>query len=220
MTAQRSDYYKYKDGFSVIDKTGGMGFEPRDVGLKPHWISTNCLRGYWCEYDVSANGIILQRLFINTKDKKYPALYGVDVSEPEYESVDGYSYENGTDHKARFEILKNDGHHLYNNINHCLDCSGKILFGKAPSDAEWIQLGYACMWTYDEITELEFRNGELINEVEHTEMARCLRMEFSKIIANQHGKLSRKVIRAISDVIANDYPDQAWWLEPRPVLNW
>ena len=61
MTAQIGDKYKYqKQEFTIVALSSRMLFDPKDFGLEPNSRSTACWRGYWCEYDITDEELLLK----------------------------------------------------------------------------------------------------------------------------------------------------------------
>lgn len=85
MTAQIGDIYKYqKKEFTVVALSSVMLFDPKNYGMEPHASSTACWRGYWCEYAIEDDELLLNDLYLYNSDDKYPPLNGVEVSLPEF----------------------------------------------------------------------------------------------------------------------------------------
>lgn len=85
MTAQIGDIYKYqKKEFTVVALSSVLLFDPKNYGMEPHASSTACWRGYWCEYAIEDDELLLKDLYLYNSDDKYPPLNGVEVSLPEF----------------------------------------------------------------------------------------------------------------------------------------
>lgn len=65
MTAQISDTLIFREQEFDLAAFNGEGlFDPEQHGLIPEAMSTSCYRGYWCTYEVVAESLRLQELFI------------------------------------------------------------------------------------------------------------------------------------------------------------
>lgn len=75
MTAQIGDKFTFENGnYELVAISTPIKFNPEDYGITPEWRSTACYRGYWCEYKISNDEIILENLYINSKDGVYPEI--------------------------------------------------------------------------------------------------------------------------------------------------
>lgn len=80
MTAQAEDVVKYAGkewGIEMLNLPGS-GYSvpsPPSFGLYPVGICTGCYRGRICHYELSKNGLILQKIFV-LECKKYPTING------------------------------------------------------------------------------------------------------------------------------------------------
>ena len=108
MTAQTRNKFVYKDGYSVIRMSRALKFNPEEYGITPYSVCTACWNGYYCEYAIVENQLVLQNLYINAKDDVYPAICGVEV-----------------DPEARDYM----GHHVYKNLNIPVQENVNILVG-------------------------------------------------------------------------------------------
>ena len=155
MTAQVGDSFIYKgDDYSIVAISEPIQFNPLDYGIKPVACCTACWNGYWCDYHISKEGIILENLYINAKDNYYPEINNVS---PEREGKKSFLYM---------------GHHLYKNINIFMEYTGKILIGKDFINEYYIHMGYQRAWVYEVLEEVIFDKGKLIKTVDHSEMAK------------------------------------------------
>ena len=90
MTAQIGDIYRYgKKKYQIVAISAGMPFNPKHYGLEPHPSSTACYRGYWCEYSVDDEKLVLKNMYMFNMDDNYPPLNGIEVAPQEYEECWG-----------------------------------------------------------------------------------------------------------------------------------
>ena len=90
MTPQVRDTFQYKgDRYFAVAGSDFIGFNPFDYGIRPAPANTACWAGYWCEYQISEKGIILQNLYMNTKDDYYPEINHVSPLKAEIQIPEG-----------------------------------------------------------------------------------------------------------------------------------
>jgi len=195
MTAQVGDRFIYKeDNYSIVAISNPIQFNPLDYGIKPVACCTACWNGYWCEYYISKKGIMLQNLYINSENDYYPKINNVS---PERED------------KKSFQYM---GHHLYKNLNIFIEYTGKILIGKGFIKKYYIHMGYQRAWAYEVLDELIFDKGELIKTVDHSEMAKKLRLELENK-AEEVQKTSDNIQLFVERSFSLEMKDKAWWIE-------
>lgn len=214
MTAQRSDCYRHKrKEYSLVAITGDLRFNPREYGLKPVAICTACWRGYWCEFEVKASGLVLKNLYINTKDGEYPDICGVKVSPIEYcdciqlRCVDGEWIEEQT------KSEKHMGHREYKNINIPIDFTGKILLGNNFLSKYYIHMGFQRAYAYKELKEFVFEQGILVETTDHSKMAKKIRQELEATCDDLSHPDGGNILKFVEDSFSTDYAVKAWWLD-------
>lgn len=195
MTAQIGDKFIYKgDNYSIVAISNPIQFNPLDYGIKPIACCTACWNGYWCDYQISAKGIVLKNLYINAEDDYYPEINNVN---PQKEG------------KESFEYM---GHHIYRNLNIFMEYTGKILIGKGFINKYYIHMGYQRAWAYEVLEELVFDNGKLVKTVDHSEMAKKLRKE----IENEAGEMKKESYNIplfVDKSFSLEMEDKAWWIK-------
>lgn len=189
MTAQISDKFRYKDDiYSIVAMSSAISFSPTAYGIKPDFVCTACWRGYWCEYVITKESVILDNLYINSHDGKYPAINGVEA------------------HDA--DLM---GHHAYEGLNLKIPHSGKILIGKDFIQKYYIHMGYQRAWSYQTLVELVFENGILTEENDYSELAAEIRSKCDS--EDEHGNdISDCVTRLVKDCLSSDIDTKVWWL--------
>ena len=109
MTAQIGDIYRHKqEEYTIVAASAPLSFDPENYGLEPHMISTACCRGYWCEYDITDDGLFLDKLYLFNKDGNYPQFLGKTVLPAVNEECDCYSGRK----KTRKKIPRFMGHRV------------------------------------------------------------------------------------------------------------
>ena len=195
MTAQVGDCFIFKgDDYSIVAISNPIQFNPLDYGIKPAACCTACWNGYWCDYHIFTEGIMVKNLYINSADGNYPEIN--NVSPEKYD-------------EKSFQYM---GHHLYKNINIFMEYTGKILVGKGFMREYYIHMGYQRAWAYKDLKELIFDNGRLVKTVDHSEMAEKLRIELGN--RKEESKKTREDIQLfVEECFSLEMKDKAWWIE-------
>lgn len=195
MTAQVGDRFLYKGNeYSIVAISNPIQFHPSDYGIKPVACCSACWDGYWCDYQISAEGIMLKNLYINSENGYYPEINNVC---PEKKG------------KNSFEYM---GHHLYKNLNIFMEYTGKILIGRDFMQAYYIHMGYQRAWAYKVLEELIFDKGKLVKTVDHSEMAEKLRMELENKPA-QSEQTRYNIELFVDECFSLEMKDKAWWIK-------
>lgn len=194
MTAQIGDRFKYEGvNYTTVARTAALNFHPMDYGILPRSICTACWGGFFCEYSIKNDQLMLDNLFINSADDKYPEINGV------LPSVNTRTGE-------REEYF---GHKVYRGLKLNFPYTGKILAGNGHISKYYIHMGYQRAWSYERLIEFEFENGKLISATDRSEDAAKLRE-----IIDVHGY--RALLSHESDPIraafSQKYDIKAWWL--------
>lgn len=212
MTAQIGDIYKYKrKEFSIVALSNAIQFDPKEYGLEPHARSTACWRGYWCEYNIVDDELLLQNLYIFNADGKYPPLNGIEISPQEYQECTAYSFKNKKGEKVMRP--KHMGHRVYKNVNMPIPYTGKILLGDGFMHEYYIHMGFQRGWAYRELVEFVFEDGVLLECNDLSHIAKAQRDAIKK-----HGEDSRypddgDIPKFVNKSFSLDYEDKAWWTE-------
>lgn len=192
MTAQISDKYFYNGkGYSIVALSNDIGFKPEDYGLEPHTSSTACWRGYWCEYSIEKECIMLKNLFLHNKDGNYPEFEGKTVI-PE---------------------CGHFGHHKYEDVNLLLPYTGKVLLGNGFIQDYYIHMGFQRSWAYEELIELVFEDGVLTEYYDYSDIAKKQREYIDKNVDDPSHPEGKDIIGFVTDSFSLDYKDKAWWLD-------
>jgi hypothetical protein len=195
MTAQISDKFKYKgEEYSLVAMSIPIDFSPEKYGITPAMESTACRRGYWCEYEISGDGIILKNLNVYSENGKYPEINGVK------------SVKDG----GKFHIF---GMHTYKNINLPIKYSGKILLGAEFIQDYYIHMGYQQAWSYKKLIELDFEEGIPIEKIDHSEKAELKRKEIDKDKPAYYKKMKENISKFVEDCFSTDMTVKACWIK-------
>ena len=197
MTAQIGDKFTFHGSdYSIVAISTPIQFNPVQFGITPLSACTACWAGYWCEYDISEEGIVLKNLYINSRDNNYPAINGVEAEE---------------DEREKFQYM---GHHLYKNIGIRMKYTGKILVGKDFLREYYIHMGYQREWAYQTLVEFIFEDGNLIETVDHSNMAEKLREEIKKDTGKPKPYTEQDIARFVKNSFSLDIDVKAWWMKP------
>lgn len=196
MTAQVGDRFLYGGNeYSIVAMSRPIQFDPSDYGIKPAAFCTACWNGYWCDYQISAEGIVLKNLYINSENGSYPEINGIGP-------------ENSGQKRSQYM-----GHHLYKNLNMFIEYTGRILAGKDFMREYYIHMGYQRAWAYKALVEWIFDGGRLIKTVDHSEMAEKLREELGKLRDNEgEKKTGRDIPQFVQKSFSLEMKDKAWWI--------
>lgn len=163
MTAQIGDSFWFKNHeYSIVAMSEPLCFRPQDYGIIPIGVSTDCRAGFWCEYEISDVGIILENFYVHAKEDYYPAVNGVTP----FEEDDG-----------QFQYM---GYHLYKGVHIKMPYTGKIVAGKDFLRDYYIHMGYQRAWAYRELKEFVFEEGALTDVIDHSRKAEELREQIVK----------------------------------------
>lgn len=195
MTMQIGDHFRHKrHNYSIVATSNPIQFNPLDYGIKPQECCTACWNGYWCDYQVSNERMMLKDLYIHSEDDYYPEINNVSAKE----------------NRKRF-----GGHHLYENLNIFMKYTGKVLIGKDFLRGYYLYTNTRDEepWAYEVLEEFIFDNGKLVKTVDHSEIAKKLRIEFTEldnIIKRENRSITRSDIR---EYFSLEMKDKAWWIE-------
>lgn len=220
MTAQISDKFRYnKEEYKLAARTAPINFDPKDYGVIPSMSSTACWRGYWCEYVIKQNKLILEKLLLHTKDGVYPPFNGIDPLPQEYKEVEGLT---PNFKKVKELVPINMGHRTYI-LNMELDYTGNLVLGKDLDERSYIHMGFQHPWAYHTLKEFKFENGQLLEIIDHSELANDIRKkeyEYSLYLyklkkenPEEYEKIPRKTIEEfIDEMFSLNANVKAWWL--------
>lgn len=153
MPAQVQDSIIYvDDSFSIISSTDKIPFHPDDYHMPTAPITSLCLRGYNCEYEIQGGLLYLNDLMICTRNGKYPPLNGVS---PKF----------------------NDFGSLYKKIGLPVLYTGKILAGTNLISKFFANMGTQRYYAYRKVIEFSFENGKLVRITDQSEQAEQVRRQ-------------------------------------------
>ena len=194
MTAQVEDSILIdNDSFSIVAISRPIKFKPQKYGMTPFGACTGCRRGFWCDYQLTKEGIFLEALHIYSLNKKHPKINGVLPTTNEGEDEDFCEYKD-----------------LHLRIRY----TGKILVGNGFLDEFYVHMGFQQPWAFECLKELVFRNGVLKKTVDRSvEAAREREMLREESRADR--EWDENPDRFIRDCFSLDYKKKAKWLIKR-----
>lgn len=211
MTAQFGDMYTYKQkSYTVIATSDAFPFRPKEYGLEPHCSCTACYRGYWCEYAIIDDQLVLQNLYLFNRDGAYPPINGVEVEPQEFIEHD-CSTSNGRNQIIKLPKLF--GHRIYKNVNLPILYSGKILLGNGFLHEFYVHMGFQRGWAYQELIELCFEEGILVESYDLSHIAKEKRQSLEQQNVNLRYPDDTDIPQFVEDSFSLGYPEKAWWLK-------
>ena len=212
MTAQIGDIYKYQNKeYHLVALSSAHIFNPKKYGLEPHASSTACSRGYWCEYAILDDILLLKDLYLFNRDDKYPPLNGTEVSSQEFEEVE--CHVRGKSKTEKRLRPAHFGHRVYRDVNMPVPYTGKILLGDDFIWDYYIHMGFQRSWAYRKLIELVFEEGILIETHDHSHIARALREAIQKSNDDPRWPDRNKIANFVEDCFSLDYSVKAWWIK-------
>lgn len=196
MTMQIKDSFYHSDTeYTIITCSTPLHFEPGKYGITPAPYTTACHRGYWCGYSVREKRLILQNLFIYSKNNDYPPIANVKpVLAPQ---------------ESHFP----NRHRVYNGIQLSIAYTGKILIGSDPVPTHYIKGVCNDPWKYTDLKECVFKDGNLVEIIDHSETAADIRKFIRTMSASEPeigpmGTYVRFNLPLLGHL--NNYP---WWIK-------
>lgn len=170
MTAQMPDYIKIDDLEYIVIGTHSELFNPISVGLIPSMRSTNCYKGFWNEFKVTNKKLCLSKLYINTiRSQGYPPIMGRRVADIEYKDAIVYDKSG----KRKEKVPKFSGHRVYD-LDLPIKYTGNLLIGRNLVEEFSSLDGYSPI-EFEEVYELVFDNGELLNRFDYAGIEKRIR---------------------------------------------
>lgn len=161
MTLQISDKFFYNSKeYNLLYREGDQFlFNPSIYGFEPYDNSSNCWKGYLCEYIIDNNYLKLNNLYINNKIK----LPFNGVKPDNFISILVSLIKNKN---SFYDITSFD--HRYTSINFKIDYSGEILigYGYIEHSFDYEYYNYNCILSphsFTEVLKLRFNKGKLIS---------------------------------------------------------
>jgi hypothetical protein len=164
MTGQISDGFRYQDrDFDIAGISDVKSwFWPSQLGLEPVAPCSACWQGFYARFAISDSRLVLDQLHIFLAGKNYSPKNGPSI--------------NGVKPKGQGE-----GNDWFNNhyldLGYPLKYTGKLLVGANFIHALYVHMGTQLSWKYEEVHELVFKEGVLVEAYDRSEQMVALRQE-------------------------------------------
>ena len=162
--------------FQILALSPPAPFHPREYGLEAHMESTACRRGFWCEYGILNEKLLLQALHLYNQENQYPALHGIGAVPPD-----------GTDSR--------DGFYIYRGLELPLPYTGKMLAGGRFLMEYSVPELFRPYWAYEDLTEFVFEKGVLTDTIDHRAYVNTVRQMIRAHELDPREKM-RQIVRA------------------------
>ena len=192
MTAQITDQYTYKgEEYSIIAMTESIEFDPEQYGFHPEAPHTACWRGYWCEFLITDEALLLDTLHIYSGDHDYPEFNGVQpqASKEEWDDMA-----------------------TYYGLNFPIDYSGSIVLGSGFLERYYIHMGFQRAWAYENVIELVFKHGRVTDRKDHGETVAKIREEIDRDPEGFRDRMHADIPRFVDNSFSLDTSIKAWWI--------
>jgi hypothetical protein len=138
MTSQVTDTVKYKGkNYELIGSSRGeLLFNIYKYGLNPTMMHTACYRGFFCSYELTEEGLFLQKLTVRDESNKYPEINGVKPKIRKYEAV-------------------------YNELKLKIRLSGRFRIARGFIQEYYIHMGYQKASSFTSVIDFELSRGKL-----------------------------------------------------------
>ncbi len=158
MSAQFEDIYIFQNkSYSIIKAKPSACFEPKEYGLEPDTdCCSACWKGFHAVFSIVEKRLFIKDLFIETKDQIYPSIAGVQVK-----------FQKEVDYFTFFPV--------YESLSLFVPYTGKLLVGEGFLKEYYVHLGYQRLWAYQEVKELIFKDGILVEINDLSNLAAQLR---------------------------------------------
>ncbi|MHC5738630.1 hypothetical protein [Nostoc sp.] len=159
MTRQVSDGLIYKSQIFCIAGVDGVGlFEPTQHGFSPQLGTTACWRGYCCTYKVIEETLYLKELIISVRLKEKLAIKHGRATR-DFLGVLPYLRNTPVGHPSA----------IYDELNHLVEFTGSLLVANNFIKSLYVHLGFQPAYKYEEVHELMFENGYLMQSINRSE---------------------------------------------------
>lgn len=206
-------YYYESEKWDPLYHLGDWPFDPDEFGLKEITPILCSGGGYWAEYKIQDDSIIMDTLHIRTSDDRYPAINGINVAEIRYQEYEKCYRKNGETVK---EIVKFDfdlGYRRYCGLNIFIPFTGRLLLGKDVVDKYRSLARYTEYWIFKTIKEFSFEEGILTNVYDHSYTARIAQRETDRLLKDKETYYWDSVNKFVKKNLKQEYVEKTWWLK-------
>lgn len=198
MTAQVSEKFILKDEKynTLIAIDSPIDFSPHLFGITPQVACTACWNSFWCDFNISREAFIIENLYVNSKDDFYPDINGVSPTLEPYDDL---------------KQLKYMGHRFYKGINYSISYTGRIMVACGFIIKYMTFSGPQKLRAYREVSEWTYKNGEVIESRDISEIVHSFREELEvKEGENQFNPFLGIFVHKYSSL--SNYSDE-WWID-------
>lgn len=183
-TGQISDVVHYENKtYSLIGLAGTLP-EPSDFGIEPAETSTANWRGYYSEYSIVEDRLVLTQLTVNSRFEEYPSINGVeadlDIGKDCFE------------HLGEERCFSDGG--VYLDIGLDFSFTGKIRIATDFIDELYVHMGFQKPSAFETVIDLTFEDGLLVDISDRSEDAAEIRGRFQKEYYGQ-GEIPEDAVR-------------------------
>ncbi len=147
MTMQIADSFDYiNKEYTIIARQNKSLFEPCEQGFSPIPFCTACWRGFYCTYSIDNDHLTVSQLGIGLETDSPPIWRGTKPSK----AGDLHCW-------------------IYEGVNFPIDYSGGIIIGRGFVKEFYDILGFYKPHCFEDVLELIFEKGKLVNKVVHDE---------------------------------------------------
>ena len=183
-TGQIPDVVHYdKKTFSLIGLVGTLP-EPSNFGIEPAGTSTANWRGYYSEYSIIGDQLVLTQLTVNSKSEEYPTINGVEADL----EIGKECYE----HEGEERCFSDGG--VYLDIGLDLSFTGKIRIATDFIDELYVHMGFQKPSAFETVIDLSFEDGLLVGILDRSEDAAEIRGRSQKEYYGQ-GQIPEDAVR-------------------------
>lgn len=162
MTAQITDKVLYQGEKHEIVGIKGKGLiNPTNFGLEPVMIHTACYRGFYLQYSVLNDKLLLTRMNVNDGSDSYPPISGIEATVLYYDTRDGEKME------------RNE--RVYEGLRVPVPFSGGLLIARDFIREMYVHMGFQKPTSFRTVHELLIDNGTITRMIAHSENVAQLR---------------------------------------------
>ena len=212
MSSQVKDKYLINNtDFRRIATDKEISISPSDYGLIPKSLDTAHLKGFWCDFELTDEGIYLENLYIHTENELYPAINGINISPPEYETVYRFDIINGrmSDKQYPVQVDKLLGYKVYEHLHIPVDYSGNMLLGKNfYYNIYFDDVHY--FFKYKKVLDFQITRGKIIKRNDISSLSKAFN-EQVKLLKREYDCFEDFSL-IINKILPKEQIDNIWWI--------
>lgn len=215
---QRHILYYGGDEYSIIAKKGEDLFTlPRDKRAFAFFCPSNP-DGYFCEYELSNNLLLsLKQVNMLYTDEEMQingvcGKYIEPLEEINLTAQERFLRYMQLQKTPEIELREEyGGCYIFQNINLPIQFSGKLLIGTDfDSDYYVPYIGFQKAWGYSRVYQLEFKNGNVVNRQDMSEVVQILRKMYKDISKEKDGAIIQNKLVEWNRIIGNNDFIRSW----------